>query len=85
LCPGCNHAEFASRTISIDALKVLRLWQDCNYSTASRVKMSSKLSSELRQLMQEYITYLLQREVKSMAWLEQLRRGITVDSDCGVN
>jgi len=85
LCPECNHAEFASRAISIDALKVLRLWQDCNYSTASRVKMSSKLSSELRQLMQEYITYLLQREVKSMTWLEQLRKGITVDSDCGVN
>jgi len=39
----------------------------------------------LRQLMQEYITYLLQREVKSMAWLEQLKKGIAVDSDRGVN
>lgn len=85
LCPGCNRVEFTSRAISIDALKVLRLWQDCDYPTASRVKMSSKLSSELRQLLQEYITYLLQREVKSMAWLEQLKKGITVDSDSRVN
>jgi len=35
--------------------------------------------------MQEYITYLLQREVKSMAWLEKLKTGFGVGSDCGVN
>jgi len=85
LCSGCNHGEFTSHPISIDALKVLRLWQDCDYHTVSRVKMSSKLSSELRLLMQEYITYLLQREVKSMAWLEELKTGFGVGSDCGVN
>jgi DNA repair protein RecO (recombination protein O) len=85
LCSRCNQGEFMSHPVSIDALKVLRLWQDCDYATASRVKVTSELSSELRQLMQEYITHLLQKEVKSMAWLGKLRKESGVDSGCRVN
>ncbi len=73
LCPHCNEKEPESCPLSVDALKILRLWQDCDYSTAKRVKVKSELSSQLRQVIQEYMKYLLQREVKSITWLEQLR------------
>jgi len=73
LCSRCSEKEGEPRPLSVDALKTLRLWQDCDYATARRVKVKPALSSQLRQVMQGYIKYLLQREVKSMAWLEELR------------
>lgn len=85
LCPHCNQKEPVPRPLSVDALKVLRLWQGCDYATASRVKISSKLSSELKQVMQGYMRYLFQRELKSMAWLEELEKKSLVDNNCGTN
>ena len=73
LCPCCRQKDSASRSLSVDALKVLRLWQDCDYATARRVKIKLDLSLELEQVLQEYIRYFLQREIKSTAWLKELR------------
>ena len=74
LCPRCGGKETASRSLSVDALKTLRLWQDCDYATARRVVLKPQLASELEQVMQGYIRCLLQREVRSVAWLDELRR-----------
>lgn len=83
LCPDCGLQEPVARPLSIDALKVLRLWQDCDYATARRVKINPQITSELEQIMREYIRYLLEREVKSTAWLDKLKQEdfrITIDS-----
>lgn len=74
LCPECSLQEPAARPLSVNALKVLRLWQNCDYSIARRIKISPELSSELEQVMREYIRYLLEREVKSTTWLDRLRQ-----------
>lgn len=73
LCPHCSQKEPISLHLSVNALKILRLWQTCDYATATRVNLKSELSLELEQVMQDYIKYLLQQEVKSMAWLEELK------------
>jgi DNA repair protein RecO (recombination protein O) len=80
LCPRCNQKEPTCRPLSVDALKVLRLWQGCDYATASRVKIGRELSSELEQVMQGYMRCLLQREFKSMAWLQELKKKSLVDN-----
>jgi len=72
LCPRCSQKEPMSCPLSVDALKVFRLWQDCDYAVARRVKIKSDLSHELEQVLQGYIRYVLQRELKSMSWLEEL-------------
>ena len=88
LCPQCRSAEehrweqmeATSSTldlpVSVEALKVLRLWQSCDYATARRVKVKPELSRALEQLLQQYIRYILQRELKSLAWLKKLRKEI---------
>jgi DNA repair protein RecO (recombination protein O) len=73
LCPYCSKSDFLSRSLSVDALKILRLWQNCDYAAARRVKVRSELSSELEQVLRDYIRYLLQRELRSIAWLEELK------------
>jgi recombinational DNA repair protein (RecF pathway) len=63
-----------ARYLSLNALKVLRLWQNCDYAAARRVKISPELSTELEQVMREYIKYLLEKQLKSTAWLDKLKR-----------
>jgi len=90
LCPNCNSEENCNYEqieatsiksafpISVRALKVLRLWQSCDYSTAKRVRINPELSLELERVLHEYIRYILQRELKSLAWLQELKREIAV-------
>jgi len=76
LCHDCGFQEPAARPLSLNALKVLRLWQNCDYATARRVKISPELATELEQIMREYIKYLLDKQLKSTAWLDKLKREI---------
>ena len=76
LCHDCGYQEPIARPLSLNALKVLRLWQECDYATASRVRINSQLSSELEQVLREYIRYLLERQLKSTAWLDKLRQEV---------
>lgn len=72
LCRTCGYQEPLARGISLNTLKVLRLWQGCDYATASRVKINSELAAELKSIMREHIKYILERQVKSIAWMDKL-------------
>jgi DNA repair protein RecO (recombination protein O) len=84
ICPACNSEENSryeqsdtiatkpSFPLSVQALKVLRLWQSCDYVTSRRVKVKPGLSRELEQTLCEYVRYIAQRELKSLTWLKQL-------------
>ncbi len=74
LCPRCKVNEPLSRPISLNAIKVMRFLQESEYASASRLKMDYELSQELEGLMRQYIRYLLEREMKTVAWLDSLRR-----------
>jgi DNA repair protein RecO (recombination protein O) len=94
LCPRCNSEENrrydqtgtmprkVSLPVSVEALKVLRLWQSCDYPTAMRVRVKPELSRELEQVLCDYIRCILQRELKSLTWLKGLRKG-TALCECG--
>ena len=73
LCHDCGFHEPAARPLSLNALKVMRLWQNCDYANARRVKINPELSAELEQVMREYIKYLLEKQLKSTAWLDKLK------------
>jgi len=60
--------------VSVNALKVLRLLQSSDYTTAGKLKMNPGLSHELEEVMKGYLKYLLEREVKSAAWLDTLKK-----------
>jgi len=73
LCPDCRLSQHLVYAVSVDALKVLRWLQDNDFETVSRLKMAPELSRELEMVNRNYIRYLLEREVKSVAWLDSLR------------
>jgi len=77
LCPDCAWNQPVSRPLSLNALKVLRLLQNSDYSTISRLKIDTQLAQELETIMRGYLKYLLEREVKSAAWLDTLKEQMT--------
>jgi len=73
LCPDCSQSQPLTYPLSVNALKVLRLIQSSDYSTVGRLKVDQQLSNELEAIVRNYIKYLLEREVKSVAWLDTLK------------
>jgi DNA repair protein RecO (recombination protein O) len=73
LCPRCSQDQFYAYPLSVNALKVLRFLQTGNYDTISQLKIDPELYHELEEVMRNYLKYLLEREVKSVAWLDTLR------------
>ena len=76
LCPRCSQRRPLTYPLSVDAIKVLNLLQGSDYDTAGAQKMAPELSHELDEVLSHYLEYLLEREVKSAAWLDTLREQI---------
>jgi DNA repair protein RecO (recombination protein O) len=72
LCPGCRYDHPTSLFISVEALKVMRFMQKNNFETVSRLKINSDLANALKNILSSYIRYILEKEVKSAAWLDSL-------------
>jgi DNA repair protein RecO (recombination protein O) len=77
LCPDCKYNHTAVFSISVDALKVLRLLQRSNIEIVGRLKINSELSRELKSALASYIRYLLEKDVRAAAWLDTLRDQIS--------
>ena len=78
LCPICRQSQPLTHPVSVNALKVLRLLQSREYSTVVRLRMKPELSQQLADVMRDYLKYLLEREVKSAAWLDTLRSKVNI-------
>ncbi len=73
LCPVCGQSQTFLFSLSVNALKVMRLLQNGDYDTAVRLKLASQLANEIQEVIRRYIKYILEREVKSAAWLDDLK------------
>ncbi len=74
LCPECSYKSASILfSLSVNALKVFRFFQSNDYGTAARLKVPPELSAELEKVMRGYIRYLLEKDLKSVAWLDSLK------------
>jgi DNA repair protein RecO (recombination protein O) len=71
LCTDCSYMEPITTPISLNALKVLRVWQNSDFTSAIRININTELSQTLDQIMREYIKFMLERQVKSTSWLDK--------------
>ena len=62
-----------SRPLSLNALKVLRFIQRNNFDTVGRLKIDTVLSLELENITRSFLKYLLERDVRSANWLDELK------------
>ncbi len=73
LCPNCRQSQPLTYPLSVNALKVLRFLQNSDHNTISKLRINLELSRELEGVIRDYLRYLLEREVKSIAWLDALK------------
>lgn len=85
LCPECGQDYPFARSLSVNALKVLRFIQDYDFSVVGRLKIDTSLSNELESLTRSYLKYLLERDVKSARWLDELKEQMKTPQKINTN
>ena len=74
ISPGNETADRRAKTISAVAVKVLRYLQTRQWKTVKALKLKRPLHTEIEALLYYYLTYILERNLKSVDFLERLRR-----------
>ena len=72
LCMRCSPAEAHVRSLSLRALKVLRMLHRSAIGEAAALPVNEALSAELRSLLSTTTGYWLGKEIKSNSFLEKL-------------
>lgn len=72
LCARCVGVEGA-RSVSLNAQKVLRLLQRDEQSMVERLRLDRDLASELENTLRHYLTFILERELRSTAFFDLVR------------
>lgn len=74
LCPESRGADRRAQPISAVAVKVLRYLQTRNWQTVSALQLKPTLHRELEAIMHYYLSYILERNLRSVDFLHRLRR-----------
>jgi DNA repair protein RecO (recombination protein O) len=74
LCPACGEARHDAFSLSLAAFKVLRYGQTRDWDHFRRLRLTPPLHVEVEQALYRYLVYILERNLKSVEFLRQLRR-----------
>ena len=73
VCPRCAHEAPGARPVSLAAQKVLRYLSTREPQEIAKLALHEATHRELEELLQTFLQYTLERELKSTAFLRQLR------------
>jgi len=73
LCPDCGSQTTGSRSITMQALRYLRHFQRSNYGEASRARLDPSLNREIETIIQNYLTFLLERSLNTPPFFHEVR------------
>jgi DNA repair protein RecO (recombination protein O) len=74
LCPKCGANASGAQPISMLALKYLRHFQRSKFPEAKKARLAPELNREMENLMQHYLTYLLERGLNTPPFMRRLRK-----------
>jgi DNA repair protein RecO (recombination protein O) len=73
-CPKCGHDRVGMTSLSVNALKVMRFLQTREWDTCRLLQLSPASHAEVEEALNRYITYHLERKLKSVDFIHRLRR-----------
>jgi len=79
LCPACGKLEPSARPISMNALRYLRHLQRSTYAEARRARPTPAVAAEMKRILQDYLTYILEARLNSPEFLRQVRQNLPTD------
>lgn len=74
LCPECRDEDRRAVGVTAVSIKVLRYLQTRPWDTVHALRLKRTVHTELENVMNFYITYVLERNLKSVEFLHRLRR-----------
>lgn len=80
VCPRCTGSFHSLLPISMSALKYLRHFQRSSFAEASRAVPGLAVRQEIEELLQGYLTYLLERTLNTPAFLRMVKRDNQTDA-----
>jgi DNA repair protein RecO (recombination protein O) len=72
-CRNCGYDRAGMSALPVNTLKVLRFLQTRDWQTCRLLHLSATSQAEIEGILNRYITYHLERKVKSMAFIHRLR------------
>lgn len=72
LCPNCAPGDRSALAMSLNAFKLLRFLQAQPLEAIERLNISPIVRAEVEQLLRAYIRRILERDLKSVAFLEEV-------------
>jgi DNA repair protein RecO (recombination protein O) len=73
LCPKCGVKTTGARPISLMALKYLRHYQRSSFAEAGRASIEAGVRREMEGIMQDYLTYLLERGLNTPTFIKRIK------------
>jgi DNA repair protein RecO (recombination protein O) len=73
LCPGHPGPPAEAVALSLPALKLLRAYRRLDIEAIAGLRLPSGVESEVEAVMRRYIRYALEREARSLAFLDEVR------------
>ncbi len=73
LCPRCAAADRSAITLSLPAFKLMRFVQAQPLDAIERLAISASVRAEVEQTLRVYIRRILERDLKSVAFLEEVQ------------
>ncbi len=75
LDPTCRESHSDARAVSLNGLKVLRFLQAREFGEVEQLRLTPAVESEVEELLHYDVSHLLERNLKSIAFLNELRAG----------
>jgi DNA repair protein RecO (recombination protein O) len=72
VCPQCGHAALGARSVSSDALKVMRHLQRSSLVGVLGLRLVARLHREVERLLHDTVSAVLERELRSRDFLEEV-------------
>lgn len=79
LCPRCAQGARNTLALSLPAFKVLRYGQTRNWEQFRRLRLTPQLHAEVERVTHQYLLFVLERNLKSVEFLRQLRREAMIE------
>jgi DNA repair protein RecO (recombination protein O) len=73
LCPRCGAGLPGVWNVSVEALRNLRHFQRSSYAEAQRARPVPQVRAEVESLLQNYITYLLERQLNTPGFITRIK------------
>ncbi len=74
LCPACRASQPQASPISVDALKSMRFLSSQTMQSAMRLRLNPPIQREVAALLSAFLRYVLDREIRSTAFLRSVTR-----------